>query len=144
MSLFGCARSFVVARGIFDLHCCEWDLSWQAWKLLVVVRGIYFPDQGSNSGPLHWELAVLVTGPPGTFWWKTSKCPAVHSPGFLWASVALVLFFAHWCFLLILRAAWLCVPGCCGNIWEGRAVWPSHIVGCSKGGCWELPWWSSD
>ena len=23
------------------------------------------PDQGLNSGPLHWEPGVLVTGPPG-------------------------------------------------------------------------------
>ena len=23
------------------------------------------PDQGSNLGPLHWELRVLATGPPG-------------------------------------------------------------------------------
>ena len=27
--------------------------------------GIYFPDQGSNSGPLHWEQRVLATGTPG-------------------------------------------------------------------------------
>ena len=27
--------------------------------------GIYFPDQGSNLGPLHWECRVLATGPPG-------------------------------------------------------------------------------
>ena len=27
--------------------------------------GIKFPDQGSNPGPLHWEHAVLATGPPG-------------------------------------------------------------------------------
>ena len=23
------------------------------------------PDQGSNLGPLDWELGVLATGPPG-------------------------------------------------------------------------------
>ena len=34
-------------------------------NLLVVECGIYFPDQGSNLGPLHWEPAVLTTGPPG-------------------------------------------------------------------------------
>ena len=27
--------------------------------------GIYFPDQGSNLGPLHWEHEVSATGPPG-------------------------------------------------------------------------------
>lgn len=26
---------------------------------------VYFPDQGSNSGLLHWELKVLASGPPG-------------------------------------------------------------------------------
>ena len=34
-------------------------------NLLVVECGIYFPDQGSNLGPLHWEPVVLTTGPPG-------------------------------------------------------------------------------
>lgn len=39
---------------------------------------------GIERWPFHGELAVLVTGPPGTFWWKeTSKCPVAHSPGFL-------------------------------------------------------------
>ena len=33
--------------------------------VLVVACGIYFPDQGSNPGPLHWEHGVLATGPPG-------------------------------------------------------------------------------
>ena len=32
---------------------------------LVVACRISFPDQGLNSGTLHWELRVLVTGPPG-------------------------------------------------------------------------------
>ena len=26
--------------------------------------GSYFPDQGSNPRPLHWELRVLTTRPP--------------------------------------------------------------------------------
>ena len=26
---------------------------------------LLFPDQGSNLGPLHWELGVLAIGPPG-------------------------------------------------------------------------------
>ena len=30
-----------------------------------VVRGILFPDQGSNPGSLHWECEVIATGPPG-------------------------------------------------------------------------------
>ena len=32
---------------------------------LVAACGIYFPNQGSNPGPLHWEHRVLATGPPG-------------------------------------------------------------------------------
>ena len=34
-------------------------------ELLVAACGIYFPDQGSNLGPLHWEHRVLSTVPPG-------------------------------------------------------------------------------
>ena len=32
---------------------------------VCVACGIEFPDQGLNLGPLHWELRVLTTGPPG-------------------------------------------------------------------------------
>ena len=32
---------------------------------LVVACRIWFPDQGLNSGPLHWEHGVLTTRPPG-------------------------------------------------------------------------------
>ena len=35
----------------FFSSCCMWNLQ--------------LPDQGSNLGLLHWELGVLVTGPPG-------------------------------------------------------------------------------
>ena len=34
-------------------------------KLLAVVHGISFPDQGWDPGPLHWECGILATGPPG-------------------------------------------------------------------------------
>ena len=34
---------------------------WLLWVLVVM----QFPDQGSNLGPLRWELGVLATGPPG-------------------------------------------------------------------------------
>ena len=33
-------------------------------ELLVAVCGIYFPDQGSNPRPLHWELGVVTPEPP--------------------------------------------------------------------------------
>ena len=45
----------VAAPGIFSCHIGT--LSW--------ARGIYFPDQGSNVGPLPWEHGVLATWPPG-------------------------------------------------------------------------------
>ena len=36
-----------------------------AWEPLVVVCGIYFPDQELNSVLLHWERGVLAIVPPG-------------------------------------------------------------------------------
>ena len=35
-----------------------------AFELLVVACEVWFPDQGSNWGPLHWEHGVSATGPP--------------------------------------------------------------------------------
>ena len=32
--------------------------------IFVVACGIWFPDQGSNPSPLHWEHRVLAPGPP--------------------------------------------------------------------------------
>ena len=52
---FGCARS--------QLRCADCLVA--ACGLLVAARGIWFADQGSNPGPLHWEHVVLPTGPPG-------------------------------------------------------------------------------
>ena len=37
---------------------------WQC-QVLVIACGIYFPDQGSNPGPLHWEHGALAVRPPG-------------------------------------------------------------------------------
>jgi len=52
--------ALVVAYGIFLVVAC---------KLLVVAWRIYATgidsNQGSNASPLHWQLAVLATGPPG-------------------------------------------------------------------------------
>ena len=33
-------------------------------SVLAVVCGTYFPDQGLNPGPLHWEHGILAIGPP--------------------------------------------------------------------------------
>ena len=40
---------------------------------------IYFPDQGSNPGPLHWEHGVSATGPQGSSL-RASKCSSHVSP----------------------------------------------------------------
>ena len=37
----------------------------QHMELLVAACGIWFPDQGSNPGPLHWEHGVLASGQSG-------------------------------------------------------------------------------
>ena len=47
------------------------SLLWYAHS--VVAYGIYFPDQGSNAGPLHWESGVLVTEP-----WGKSQILLLH------------------------------------------------------------------
>ena len=49
--LFGCAKSQL-----------------QHAESLGAACGIQFPVQGSNLGPLHWEVRVLATGPPGKSW----------------------------------------------------------------------------
>ena len=36
-----------------------------ACELLAVACAVWFPDQGLNTGPLHWECGVLATGQPG-------------------------------------------------------------------------------
>ena len=36
-----------------------------AWELLVAACGIWFPHQGLNPGPFHWEHRILAAGPPG-------------------------------------------------------------------------------
>ena len=36
-----------------------------ACQLLAAACGIQFSNQGSNSGPLHWEYGVVATAPPG-------------------------------------------------------------------------------
>ena len=39
-------------------------LIWLYW-VLVAACAIWFPYQGWNPRPLHWEHGVLATGPPG-------------------------------------------------------------------------------
>ena len=70
-----------------------WSLLWSvrpllvACELLVVVRGIWFPGQGLNLGPLHWELGVLATGParkfPSFLFFPLLSAFKSHSPFFL-------------------------------------------------------------
>ena len=47
------------------MYLTMWGLSCSTGDLLAVACGIWFPDQGSNSSCLQWELGVLATGPPG-------------------------------------------------------------------------------
>ena len=53
--VFGCTRSQLWHVGSLVTAC----------EFLVVACSIQFPDQGLSTGPLHWELRVLATGPPG-------------------------------------------------------------------------------
>ena len=46
---------YVIFISLYFWLCC----------VLVAACGIQFPDQGLNSGPLHWECRVPVTGSPG-------------------------------------------------------------------------------
>ena len=47
--------------------------------LLVVVCGIYFPDQGSNLDPRHWELRVLATGTVAKYHLNIFDSKSTHS-----------------------------------------------------------------
>ena len=65
------------------LSCCEGFSRCGVWRLLLPVASLaqhtvrcvglssygtwaqQLPSQGSNLGPLHWELGVLTSGPPG-------------------------------------------------------------------------------
>ena len=47
-------------------------LEWLQW-VLIAACGIWFLEQGSNLGPMHWEFGVLAIGPSGKsakFWIK--------------------------------------------------------------------------
>ena len=48
--LFGCAGSYLWHKGS---------------SVFIAARGVWFSDQGSNLGLLHWEHEVLATGPLG-------------------------------------------------------------------------------
>ena len=69
---------FILKYFIFIyLFCCAGSYLWHlffflvvACKLLGTACGIWFPDQGPNSGPLHWEREVLASRQPG----KSLKC----------------------------------------------------------------------
>ena len=48
---------FLMAE-FFLIYLCIW-----LRQVLIVARGIWFSDQGSNTGPLHLVREVLATGP---------------------------------------------------------------------------------
>ena len=59
----GILVSFLKNLFVLGLSCSMWDL----FFFFKLWRVIWFPGQGSNPGPLHWELGVLGTGPPGFY-----------------------------------------------------------------------------
>ena len=56
---------FFIYLSALGLNCSLWDFEVEVCELLVVACRIYFPDQESNLGPLHWAQEILATGPPG-------------------------------------------------------------------------------
>ena len=48
---------YIYLFAVLDLSCGTRSLRCSMWDLV--------PCQGLNPGPLHWELGVLATGPPG-------------------------------------------------------------------------------
>ena len=68
----------VAALGIFHLH-------YSMWNLLSVACGIYFPEQGSNTVPLHWECRVLAPGPAGKSFIQHYVCER-NTYDFTWES----------------------------------------------------------
>ena len=57
-----------IVHGVAESQTRSSDSHWVlvvTRALLVVSCGIWFPDQGSNLGPLHWERGLLATGPAG-------------------------------------------------------------------------------
>ena len=93
---------------------------WLCW-VLVVARGIQFPVQGSNLGPLHWEHRILVTGPTG-------KSPFAY---FFFKSIFVLLF----ALLLSCRNSF-CIQGISPllRVWFANTF--SRSVGCLSLGCW--------
>ena len=89
------------------LSCSTWGLQFSlqhAGSLIVVCRclvgacGIYFPDQGLNLGPLHWECRVLATGSRGKFPFGVFKALSSQSASnLLWNSNDCLL--VHFCIL---------------------------------------------
>ena len=50
-----------------------------AMLVLVATFGIRFPDQGLNPCPLHWEVRVLATGPPGKSQYSVLKQSGMYT-----------------------------------------------------------------
>ena len=55
------------------LYMFFWTMLFTNFNFLIKKNFYFFscsmqdlvPEQGSNPGPLHWECAILATGPPG-------------------------------------------------------------------------------
>ena len=122
-------RVLVVARGIFVLCCGMWDL-------LVAACGIWFPDQGSNLGPLRWEHGVKGTGPPG----KSCTVSLALTGGvfYTWLLIKWAAVLWGWCHLLDRWGSWG------SGLSNGRAA-GGLDQGKSRAGClraWPFALWA--
>lgn len=57
------SKLFVCFKYLFTYLALPY-LSCGKRSILVAVYGVWFPNQGLNPGPLHWEHRVLAIGQP--------------------------------------------------------------------------------
>ena len=84
------------------------ELSW----VFVVEGRLYFPDQGSHLGLLHWELRVFTTGPPA----KSPSYDILHfkyNQQFLWGKVDFSKLYVLLFYGLLLM--WVTWESCAGS-----------------------------
>ena len=56
---------FIRLCWVLGAACRIFSVPCSMWNLFIATCGIWFPHQGSNLGPLLWELEVSAIGPPG-------------------------------------------------------------------------------
>ena len=78
------------------LSCSTWNL--QSLLQHAGSLGIYFPYQGLNPGPLHWEHGVLATEPPG----KSQQFLLSYQEVLLGCSILILLIPSYYAWLSVL------------------------------------------